>query len=189
MRQINRSFISALLFVCLLSSCKEDIPKDPVIPNEEELITTLYLNLMPGTGQLVTLSFEDLDGAGGAAPIIKGGTLAPNTTYEGILTLFNELEDPVGDISVEIEDEALDHQFFFQTDIPGLDVSYNDQDSEGNPIGLRTIISTPDSGSSGTLTITLRHEPDKDATGVSEGDISNAGGETDIQVTFEIDVQ
>ncbi|HBK71516.1 MAG TPA: type 1 periplasmic binding fold superfamily protein, partial [Flavobacteriaceae bacterium] len=35
----------------------------------------------------------------------------------------------------------------------------------------------------------LRHEPNKSASGVSDGDITNAGGETDIEVIFNITVQ
>ena len=35
----------------------------------------------------------------------------------------------------------------------------------------------------------LRHKPNKSGNGVQSGDITNAGGETDIVVTFELDVQ
>ena len=40
-----------------------------------------------------------------------------------------------------------------------------------------------------SYTITLRHEPAKTATGVSGGDITNAGGETDIEVVFDVTVE
>ena len=115
-------------------------------------------------------------------------TLAANTTYMGTITLLNEQEDPAEDITEEVEEEALEHQFFFQTTVSGLSVSYNDEDSEGNPIGLSTNVTTTNSGS-GTLTITLRHQPDKSAANVSDGDITNAGGETDISVTFDVLVE
>ena len=58
----------------------------------------------------------------------------------------------------------------------------------GHPIGLQ-IKMTTGMATTGMLTIILRHEPNKDATGVSDGDITNAGGETDIEITFDIDVQ
>jgi hypothetical protein len=35
----------------------------------------------------------------------------------------------------------------------------------------------------------LIHEPVKDAGGVSSGDITNAGGETDAEATFVVGVQ
>ena len=85
-------------------------------------------------------------------------------------------------------EEDADHQFFFQSDIEGLAVTYTDMDANGNPVGLSTQVSTTDPGS-GNLTVILRHEPAKDAEGVSDGLVDNAGGETDIQVTFSVNVQ
>ena len=69
-----------------------------------------------------------------------------------------------------------------------VNIAYNDLDEEGKPIGLSTVLTTGEMGS-GTITVTLRHEPNKDAAGVSSGDIANAGGETDIEVTFNVEIQ
>ena len=110
-----------------------------------------------------------------------------NTTYDGSLELLNETETPPGDITEEVEEEALEHQFFFQTSIGGVSFTYEDTDTNGNPIGILTKVTTEGSGS-GTITVILRHEPDKDASGVSNGDITNAGGETDIEVVFNVEV-
>ncbi len=180
--------ILATMFVAtlLVTSCKKG---DPVIPNEEEVITTLIYTLTPnGGGSDIVLSFRDLDGDGGNAPVITGGTLATNTTYSGVLKLMNEQEDPAENTTDEIWEENKDHEFFFQSTISGLSVSYDDQDADGNPVGINTTLTTVDAGS-GTLKITLRHQPNKFAEGASEGDITNAGGETDIEVTFDVDVQ
>jgi len=175
-----------LSFSLFFMNCEKD---DPEVVNQEEVITTLDYTLVPtGGGTTVTLSFEDLDGDGGAAPTITAGTLAANTTYTGTLTLLNESASPVDNITEEVEGEGVDHQFFFQSTVDGISVSYNDQDDNGNPVGLSTTLTTG-AAASGTMTITLRHEPDKTATGVSSGDISNAGGETDIEVTFTVAVQ
>ncbi|MBT3173884.1 MAG: type 1 periplasmic binding fold superfamily protein [Lentimicrobiaceae bacterium] len=169
----------------LFTGCKKD---DPVIPNEEEVITTLNYTLIPSDGGTpVVLSFQDLDGDGGDPPVITGGTLAMNTTYDGSLELLNETETPPGDITEEVEEEALEHQFFFQTSIGGVSFTYEDTDTNGNPIGILTKVTTEGSGN-GTITVILRHEPDKDASGVSNGDITNAGGETDIEVVFNVEV-
>lgn len=175
-----------IAFVLLLSSCDKE---DPVIPNEEELITTLTYTLTPaGGGAPVILSFVDLDGDGGNAPTLSSDAFAANQTYSGVLVLQNESISPVDNITLEIEEEAEEHQFFFQSTVTGLSIAYNDQDGNGNPIGLSSTLTTGAAGT-GTLTIVLRHEPDKAASGVAGGDIVNAGGETDIQVTFDIDVQ
>ena len=175
-----------LIAVIALTSCEKD---DPEVPNEEELITTLIYTLTPeGGGNPVAFSFQDLDGDGGNAPVIVNGTLAAITTYAGALSLLNETETPAESISEEVEEEADEHQFFFSASGVNATVSYADADGNGNPIGLASTV-VAGAVSSGTLIITLRHEPDKSATGVSDGDITNAGGETDIQVTFEVTVQ
>ena len=176
------TFASAFIFI----ACEKD---DPVIPVEPEVITTLIYTLSPSDGGAnIKLSFQDLDGDGGNDPTITGGTLNANSTYSGTLDLLNETEIPAESITQEIEEEDEEHQFFFQTNITNLTFAYNDQDGDGNPVGLSTTLTTAESGT-GTITIILRHEPSKSATGVSGGDITNAGGETDIEVSFPIDVQ
>lgn len=179
--------LSMLLSATILSitSCKKDDP-DPI--NEEEVITTLTYTLTSPGGTSVVLNFVDLDGDGANAPVITGGTLEANQTYTGRIELLNESETPAEDITTEIQEEDEDHQFFFESDLSGVTVAYTDTDADGNPVGLNTTLTTADAGS-GNLKITLHHEPDKSADGVANGDITNSNGETDIEVTFPIDVQ
>lgn len=179
------------LFIALVSSlfftaCDKS---DPDIPPVVELITTVIYTLTPADGgATVTLSFVDLDGDGEGEPTIMGGALDANTTYTGTLDLLNELESPAESITEEIAEEDEDHQFFFTSNVSNLVITYNDQDSDGNPIGLNSTLVTG-AAASGSITIVLRHEPNKSASGVSGGDVTNAGGETDIEVSFPIDVQ
>ena len=174
----------ALLFASTLFISCEDEVNDPPIPNEEEVITTLTYTLT-GAGSVHTFTFQDLDGDGGNAPSITVDTITSGVTYSGSLTLLNEIENE--DVTIEIFEEAEEHQFFFQSSDPALSVSYDDDDENQQPIGLLSVLSASDPGDY-SLTITLRHEPDKSAAGVSDGDITNAGGETDIEVTFQIHV-
>ena len=170
----------------VMTSCEKE---DPEIPNEEELITTFNYYLTPANGDTtIVFSFKDLDGDGGNEAEIIGGVLDANMVYSGRVELLNEAESPVENITTEVEEEGTLHQFFFQTSIADLSIKYTDVDNEGNPIGVASELSTGTT-TSGTLTITLRHEPNKSASGVANGEIGNAGGETDIQVTFPIDVQ
>ncbi|MEJ6795824.1 MAG: type 1 periplasmic binding fold superfamily protein [Flavobacteriales bacterium] len=193
MKKINLLLALGVFSMLFITSCEKDEPEDPIIPNEEEVITTLNFTLTPdGGGTPVVLSFQDLDGDGGNAPTISEGILDNNTIYNGSLELLNELEDPAEDITLEVAEEELEHQFFYETLFPtelsDVNIAYNDLDEEGNPIGLSTVLTTGEMGS-GTITVTLRHEPNKDAEGVSSGDIANAGGETDIEVTFNVEIQ
>ncbi len=170
----------------VLSSCDND---DPDIPNEEEVITTLVYTLASSDGSdVVELRFEDLDGEGGDAPVVTNGTLQANTTYSGVLTLLNEQEEPAENITEEIEEEDEEHQFFFESTVSGLSVAYNDADADGFPIGLSSVLTTGDAAD-GVLSITLKHDPVKDASGVSDGDITNSAGEIDIEVDFNITVE
>jgi len=170
----------------IFTNCDKDDPEPPV---PEEIITTLIYTLIPFDGGVdIDLTFVDLDGDGGDAPTITGGTLAANSTYTGNFALLNESVTPSENITDEIAELDAEHQFFFESTIAGLSVAYTDSDADGNPVGLFSTLTTGEPGS-GELTVTLRHEPNKSGTDVAAGDITNAGGETDIEVTFPIDVQ
>ncbi|GJM31042.1 MAG: hypothetical protein DHS20C18_00430 [Saprospiraceae bacterium] len=184
--RVSLFLITGVSFL-VFSGCKKD---DPVQENEEELITTLSLVLTPdGGGTPAAFVFRDLDGDGGNTPIITADKLAANTTYTGEISLLNEAANPSEDIAAEVKAESLEHQFFFAT-TTGLNISfaYNDQDDNGNPLGLSIKLLTGDT-STGALRVTLRHEPDKDASGVANGDLTNAGGETDIEVDFTVEIE
>jgi hypothetical protein len=176
----------SIFILTIFSSCD----KDPVVPNEEELITTVSYTLTPvSAGQKVTLTFKDIDGDGGNAPVITyTGELKTGTTYNGELNLLNEAENPAENITSEIEEEDEDHQLFFAVSGGAegkMIISYDDKDANNQPVGLKTKVSTTGTGT-GKLKITLRHLPNKSASGVSAGNITNAGGETDIEVSFDV---
>lgn len=185
-KKVSILFLSALIF----TACSND-DDNPLPVNEEEVITTLTATLTPvGGGPTVTLQTRDLDGDGPNPPVITvSGPLAVGTTYNGSLIILNETETPAEIINEEIEAEDDEHQFFFQATNGIATFNYVDFDGNGNPVGLSFTLTTSATAGSGSITITLRHEPNKDAAGVSEGDIANAGGETDIQAVFAVTVQ
>ena len=181
----NLKLIALLVIPVIFStSCSND--DAPV--NEEEVITTVTTTLVGG-GQTITLTSRDLDGDGPNAPVVTvSGNLVAGTTYTGSTTFLNELESPAEDITVEVEEEGADHQVFYQLPSSIGTVTYTDTDANGRPIGLNFTLVAGTSGSTGTLTVTLRHLPNKTASGVSGGDITNAGGNTDAAVTFSVAV-
>ena len=173
-------FATALIFSC---SSDDDSTPEPVL--EEEVITTMTITLTADGQADVILQTQDLDGDGPDLPVVTvSGNLSSNTNYSGSITLLNETEDPAENITEEIEEEDLAHQFFYSVG-SGLDAQtdYNDADSEGNPLGLDFVLSTY-SASSGSITFTLRHEPNKPNMGLED-----AGGETDIEATFNVSIQ
>ena len=186
MKNLNKTKIFFLAITAIaISSCSND--DDPV--NEEELITTVTTTLTGG-GQVVTLTSRDLDGDGPNAPVVTvSGTLAVGTSYTGTVTFLNETETPAEDITVEVEEEGVDHQIFYQAPSAIGTFSYLDADANGKPIGLDFTLTTGSSSTTGNLTVTLRHLPNKSAAGVASGDITNAGGSTDAAVTYPISIR
>ncbi|WGD34617.1 type 1 periplasmic binding fold superfamily protein [Olleya sp. YS] len=188
LKQLSLILLTAIVF----TACSNDddaVNPEPV--NEEEVITTLTATLTPvGGGTTVTLKTQDLDGDGPNAPVITvSSPLTISTVYNASLVLENETESPAELINEEIETEDDEHQFFYQATNDIATFTYQDFDGNGNPLGLEFTLTTAATAGSGTITITLRHEPVKDASGVSDGDITNAGGETDIQAVFPVTLQ
>lgn len=185
--------VFALLAVSLFSCSNDDDNNNPVPVNEEEVITTVEAVFTPNGGGIpVTLLSRDLDGDGPDAPVVTvSGSFMTATTYNGSVRFLNELENPAENITEEIEEEDDEHQIFYQQsgNIGTFTYAAGDTDVNGKPVGLRVNYTTPATAAAGNITITLRHEPAKDAAGVTAGNIANAGGSTDAEVTFSVSVQ
>jgi hypothetical protein len=176
----------ALISVFTFSSCNND---DPIAVNEEELITTVTTTLTAGN-QTVTMTSRDLDGDGPNVPVVTvSGDLLVNTTYSGAVRFLNESVTPVDDITLEVKEEGVEHQLFFQTPEAIGVFSYADADMNGKPIGLAFTLKTGATAATGNIVVILRHEPLKSADGVASGSITNAGGATDAQITYPIQVK
>jgi hypothetical protein len=190
----------AIISVAFLASCNED--DEPVKEDTPELITKATLTFTPaGGGTAVIATATDPDGEGVQDIAIDGPiNLAANTTYTLSITLINELADPGQaeyNITEEVAEEGDEHMFFFSwtnnvfSDPAGNgnidnrtdDVNYNDEDDNGQPIGLNTSWTTA-AASSGQFRVVLKHQPElKTPTSTA------SSGETDLDVEFDIDVQ
>lgn len=172
-------FISSLL----LYSCSDDHDEEGH-DHEEELITTVTYTLTNGS-DIVTLTFQDLDGEGGSdGTTTVSKPLTANTTYTGSIQLLNETESPAENITTEVQEEGNEHEFFYSSSFADVLITKTDTDMNGNPLGIETSLTAGNAGS-GTLTILLKHEPTKPNNGTS----AEAGGSTDVEVTFSIEIQ
>lgn len=181
---LTMAFIASLVFI----SCNDDDDDHPEDVHEEELITEVIVTLVPnGGGTTVTLIATDLDGEEGPNPPVYdvSGPLTTGVSYMGSVEFWNTAENPAEDITEEVAEEDDEHQVFYIVG-SGLDaaVTYDDQDGDGNPVGLEF---TLDAGavSTGTLNVVLRHEPNKP----NDGSLSDAGGSTDVDVTFDVEIE
>lgn len=174
----------SIVIVIGLGSCEDS---ERPTPEEEvqEISTLRYTLIDPGANQTKVFYYQDLDGSSGANPTITTDTLDANALYFGSLELLNENANPTENISEAIEKSKTDYQFFFIINDANAALQYADGDANNNPVGLFTALKT-NSSSSGTFVINLQYKPNKLATGVSDGNLLNAGGRTNIQVTFPI---
>ncbi|MFN8281569.1 MAG: hypothetical protein U0U67_00040 [Chitinophagales bacterium] len=183
----KKFLIAASLIATLFTiSCKKE-PAAPV--NEEEQINHLELILRTaGTNIYDTFIFNDPDGIGGIAASVDSIIIDKDSVFIAQLILKNTIANPEEIINEEIETEASAHQFFYTSSPTTLlrNFSYLDTDTNDKPLGLKFQFDARGSSYTGNLKITLRHEPNKSATGVDTGDITNADGETDIEVNFPV---
>lgn len=179
----------------MLSSCGDD--DTPPAENPEEIIDKVTLTFTPtGGGSTLVFTATDADGEG-PADLVADGTisLSSQTTYTLTLGLENTAEGE--NIAEEVEEEGEEHMFFFSfsTDIfsdplgngnvdnRADDVNYNDMDANNEPIGLSTEWTTGSASSSNDFRVVLKHQPD-----VKNSTSTSSDGETDVDVTWTIDI-
>ena len=189
----NTIKLLALFFVTSLAftSCSSDDDGDHDHDHEHEEANTLIYTLTNTTNaaDVVTLTFQDLDGEGGAdGTYTVVGDLTANASYTGMLQLLHEHEDgDIDDVGAEIaEDDAEDHEIFYINNA-GITINTTDVDGNGNPLGF---MSTANTGSAGTgsITIAVIHEGKKPNDG-TVADALSEDGTTDIEVSFDITVE
>jgi hypothetical protein len=171
-------FLPASLF---LQSCGDD--DDPVLENEEELITDVILTLTPsGGGTATALLFNDPDGEiGSTAPIITGGTLQSGTTYVGAIVLLNNAGVSIEDITIEVKEEGEDHLFCY-TATGDIAIDITDKDAGGLDLGIVTTWTVGSTTGASEVELVLKHQP-----GVKNGDCDP--GDTDIEIVFPITIE
>ena len=176
--------LTVAAFGLLITSCKKDKEQE----NDNEVITTVELRLTPaGGGTMLTYKWEDLDGAGGANPVIDAVTLAANKSYNTQILIYDKTKNPVVVTSDEVKAEAVDHRFYFEPAAgSNITVSGLDNDPNGIPLGLNSVWTTG-AAATGSIKITLRHY---EKGGKSLSDLVNSTkSSTDAETTFTTKVQ
>jgi hypothetical protein len=184
-------------FLMVFSSCNSD---DPVPENEEELITdvTLIFTEVDGNGNPIGTPVEFLasDSEGlklGSSPTIETVSLTVGKRYLLEIELFNSVENE--DITEEVSEEADEHQFYFLgtafVGSPVLTYTYDDEDNDGNPVGLKGFVQVSQAPgfNNAQFRLVLRHDSNKSFPGANNPNWENfvqAGGETDVDITYPL---
>ena len=174
------SGIALFLMAALVGvSCSKD---DDNTGNEEELITTLKVTMVEnGAGTTSTFTFRDVDGPGGNPPGAFDSIIVnANRNYAVSLQFLNESVTPAEDITVEVEEEDVDHQVYFTPATVSISALNLNLDANGLPLGTTATWNTGAAGK-GTMTITLKHKPGTKAAGDAV-----SKGETDVEVAFPV---
>ena len=165
----------------ILASCKNDDDAAPEVINEEETITTVKLTVTE-SGTTTSQEYTWKDGSG------EDITLEANKTYNASIEFLDESNpSDVEDITEEVIEEKDEHFVFFQTTAGGVTISSASddiKDSDQTGINIKTDWATTDAGK-GTIKAILILEPTT-KTGNSRADF---GGETDIEVDFNVTIQ
>jgi hypothetical protein len=194
----------AILFsVITIIGCSNNDDDAPEKENEVEVFTdvTLIFTNTADISDVVRASAQDPDGTGiQELQILNAITLAADTEYTLTYEILNALDPAdVENIGDEILEEDNEHQFFYSftegaftnptgngnIDTAADPINYNDQDENGNPVGLSSTWTTSSTASSGaSFTVRLQHQPDvKTATSGSND------GDTDFALTFALTIQ
>ncbi len=193
--------ISVLLlmgWLVLFAGCKNDDPEPENIP---ELITQVKLIFTPIGGAAITVTATDPDGEGsqnleidGPINLVKGTSYT--LTIELINGLYNVGEDGY-DITEEVREEGAEHQLFFSwtegafsspTGAGNINatgtINYEDEDSNGRPIGLTTAWTTAATSSTGkSFRVILKHQPE-----IKSISSTSTDGETDLDIAFSLNI-
>lgn len=160
-------------------SCKRDNddPENPHEHNEEELITTVQLLFTDVSGSTINVTWKDVDGPGGTDPVIDSILLDTNSTYNVSIEFLDESGEETVDVTHEVEEEAGEHLICFETSTNLVAIERTDSDGK-HEIGLSSKWTTT-TASDGSVTISLKHQPD-----VKDGTCTP--GDTDVEVTFPL---
>jgi len=190
MKQYRLNIAAALVIVAALffTSCTQDEPT-PTPENNQEAITAITVSYVKlGTDGTPTTDTTSVTFDANGSPTPGFLSLSVGSSYLTLITFYDHDEN----MNSEITEEGTEHKiFFFPAQAGIINYAYNDQDSNGNPIGLsgKTTILNP--GTTG-LSIILRHGLNKNsaaAQGWNNADYIQAGGEDDANVSFDIQAE
>lgn len=212
---ICHRFWAFLILGGIATACADVEDHDHDHDDNHGLVTTVNLTFTPvGEDKGITFTWSDPEANGD--PTIDDIVLSDASDeashmpqdYLVDIELWNDLVEPVENVTAEIVTADDEHQFFFTgSAVSGpatgenteaiVAHAYADGDATGFPVGLENTVSTIALGT-GQLVLTLRHLPPEGdeavktaglAKEVASGGFGSIGGDTDIQIEFNMMVE
>lgn len=190
MKKVIYSIFAIAALATSFTACKKDPVTEPVV-TEEELITTVRLIVTDSNNVSTTFVYKVDNGFGSTTQgtiVIDTVKLAPGYTYNYTLQVLNESEVPAEDITEEVIEEKDEHLFFLAsnpaTGAGSVMMSDGNKDNQNLPLNQAGKLTTSVAGS-GTLTVTLLHEP----TDKNGNSTAATGGSTDAEAVFPVLIQ
>ncbi len=175
---VKISLLSLLLLTVALVGCRKDDD------TENEIITTVVVQLKATDGSFErSFTWNDPDGDGGLPPTVEDIALPANKEFDAQVFFYDRSKSPEVDITEEIEAESNTHLLVYSINGPlNLTIVPTDTDTEGRPFRLKTRWTTGNP-STGSVLITLRHNPNKRLPNL------DSTGSVDAEVEFPVRVQ
>lgn len=157
---MKKYILPVLLFTVIAGGCKKQHSDDDHAHDENELITTVFV-------QLADSATSDSVYGGWSQPLGPGTAvefdtlyLSKNAVYRGAISFLDESKKPPVDLTSEIKGEANAHRVVYQSGKPGVRLTVTDFDSQNPPmeLGIKYTIRTDSVAfSDGMLRVNLRH--------------------------------
>lgn len=187
-QQNMKKYLPIIFAALLLTSCKKDEDIEPT--DDNELITRVELKFTDvASKSTLTYTFQDKDGDPKTAPEkFDKISLTKGATYTMAIGVYDDTKSPVKDITEEIMEESDVHLFVFKTTPTSLlTATIQDKDKNGLPIGLDTKVLAASTAGTGKFNVVLKHQPELNGVKVKTG--QEAGGSTDIDLLFDLEVK
>jgi hypothetical protein len=187
MNRYFRNIIIGTASILFLNGCSKEVAEED---NDNEVVTTLELHIMERvTFNHFIYKFDDPDGfgAGSVSPVIDVIRLSPNKVYDVELKLLNKTANPVQDITAEVEEEGVDHRFYYLP-AAGANITVNNfsNDANGVPVGIMSTWTTG-AKATGKIRIVLRHYPN--GSKATDDPVDSQKSSTDVDTEFTTAVE
>lgn len=167
----------------LLAACNKN-SSNPAEDTDHSAVTTAILQFKQGGVVKFEYGFDDPDGIGGNAPTrFDKIVLDKGQTYTVDLVLQNKTGGSTKDMTASIRSAGKYHEFFYLPQGFSINITKEDKDELGYPLGMQTTWVTPSSPANGTLRFTLQHLLIKKAVNLP------TDGHSDIAIDFLLEIK